>query len=117
VIAVDIFKEFENYRIQNFRKEYEENITKYQLDHLVEIYEGEANEMSKIFPDDHFDLVFIDAGHQPGDALSNIMHWKPKIKPNGIISGHDYHMKTVMEDVNTILFNLKVKWAVWSEKI
>jgi len=37
------------------------------------------------------DFVFIDASHYNPNDLDNINFYLPKIKPGGIISGHDYH--------------------------
>ncbi len=40
-------------------------------------------------PDD-FDLVFIDANHEYTQVRDNILAWLPKVRPGGILSGHDY---------------------------
>jgi len=42
------------------------------------------------FEDESLDFVFIDAGHDYDEVIKDIEAWLPKIKPNGIISGHDY---------------------------
>ena len=47
---------------------------------------------SKIFLDEYFDLVYIDASHFYKDVLDDIKVWLPKVKKGGIISGHDYGM-------------------------
>lgn len=36
------------------------------------------------------DYVFIDAGHFYDDVKSDIEAWLPKIKPGGVMAGHDY---------------------------
>lgn len=40
------------------------------------------------FPDNYFDVVFIDAGHHYVDVLQDLRAWNPKCK--SIIAGHDY---------------------------
>lgn len=45
---------------------------------------------SKMFSDNSIDFVFIDASHKYEDVKNDIIHWLPKIKKNGILSGHDY---------------------------
>ena len=42
-------------------------------------------------PDASIDFIFIDATHTENALLQDIKAWLPKIKPNGVISGHDYH--------------------------
>ena len=42
------------------------------------------------FPDGSVDFAFIDADHAYGSVVRDIEAWLPKIKPNGILAGHDY---------------------------
>lgn len=49
-----------------------------------------GKEASEKFPDEHFDLVYIDASHWYKDVLDDIKTWIPKVKPGGYLSGHDY---------------------------
>ena len=37
-----------------------------------------------------FDLVFIDADHTYDSVLKDIRAWAPKVRPGGILAGHDY---------------------------
>jgi predicted O-methyltransferase YrrM len=41
------------------------------------------------FPDGYFDLVYVDAGHGYEDANSDIQAWRSKVRPGGILCGHD----------------------------
>lgn len=43
------------------------------------------------FHDQAFDLVFIDADHSYEAVKNDIAAWKSKVKPGGIIAGHDYY--------------------------
>lgn len=43
------------------------------------------------FPELSLDLVFIDADHSFEAVRADIAAWGPKVKPGGILSGHDYH--------------------------
>ena len=47
-------------------------------------------EASAGFPDNYFDLVFIDALHSYEGCLADIKAWTPKVKKGGYICGHDY---------------------------
>lgn len=59
---------------------------------LVEVNIGFSHEVLKTFPDAYFDWVYLDTDHtylQTKIELDILLH---KMKPNGIIAGHDYIM-------------------------
>jgi len=39
---------------------------------------------------DSFHLIYIDASHEYADVKRDIKAWLPKVKPGGVIAGHDY---------------------------
>ena len=41
-------------------------------------------------PDGSLDFVYIDAMHEFDPVMMDILHWVPKVRPGGIVSGHDY---------------------------
>lgn len=43
-----------------------------------------------LFEDESLDFVYVDARHDYCGALNDIETWYPKIKPGGIMAGHDY---------------------------
>jgi hypothetical protein len=49
------------------------------------------------------DMVFIDAAHDYDNVLADITAWLPKVKPGGIISGHDYPYPDVRRAVDETL--------------
>jgi hypothetical protein len=42
------------------------------------------------FPDKLFDLVYVDADHEYASVREDLVAWKPKVRPGGLIGGHDY---------------------------
>ena len=73
-------------RLANYNVEF---IRKYSMDAV------------KDFLDDSLDFVFIDGNHSFEYVTEDIAAWSKKVKPGGIIAGHDYW--------NSI--NLKKYWA------
>jgi predicted O-methyltransferase YrrM len=49
-----------------------------------------GDEASKLFEDEYFDLVYIDASHSYDDVMNDIKIWIPKVKYGGYLAGHDY---------------------------
>ena len=45
---------------------------------------------SQLFSDQSVDFVFIDARHSYDAVLEDLKAWWPKIRPGGILAGHDY---------------------------
>lgn len=45
---------------------------------------------AKIFPDHHFDYIYVDARHDRKGAYLDLETWWPKLKVGGIFAGHDY---------------------------
>lgn len=45
------------------------------------------------FKDNTLDFVYLDAGHEFKDINEDLSLWKTKVKRNGYIGGHDYHVK------------------------
>lgn len=52
--------------------------------------QGPSVEWAENFADDSVDFVFIDADHSEAGMRADLAAWAPKIKPGGILAGHDY---------------------------
>jgi hypothetical protein len=46
----------------------------------------------KNFKDEELDFVFIDGAHDYSSVVNDIISWLPKVKPGGILAGHDYSL-------------------------
>jgi hypothetical protein len=42
------------------------------------------------FPNDSLDFVYIDANHEFNAVLQDIRGWFPKVRPGGVLAGHDF---------------------------
>jgi len=75
---------------KGFEGNYEEataRLSKYPNYRLVRSYSMDA---LKLFEDESLDFVYIDANHDFLNFIQDLHFWLKKIKPGGIMSGHDY---------------------------
>lgn len=47
-------------------------------------------EVASLYPDESLDFVFLDATHSYECVSRDIDAWRPKVKKNGLLAGHDY---------------------------
>ena len=58
----------------------------------VQIDRGMSTEILKTFSDNYFDWVYIDTSHSYWTTRDELKICRDKVKPEGIIAGHDYCM-------------------------
>jgi len=63
-------------------------------DRVSFIYEP-SNVAVKQFKDDFFDFIYIDGNHSL--AYEDMTLWYPKVKPGGILAGHDVNHRGVLD--------------------
>jgi len=68
---------------------YKKNMKRLELDKYIDYKQISSQEASKLFLDETFDLIFIDANHRYKDTKEDINLWYPKVKKDGILCGHD----------------------------
>jgi len=71
--------------------------------HRRVIMRRKSVEVAALIPDGVMDFVFIDASHKYWDVIHDIEAWKPKLKPDGLLCGHDIHMKEVLKAVDELV--------------
>jgi predicted O-methyltransferase YrrM len=54
------------------------------------IIRADSAKSACLFEDDSVDFVFIDANHVADDVERDVRSWLPKVKSDGILSGHDW---------------------------
>lgn len=52
---------------------------------------GDSVDMAMSFPLASVDIVFLDADHSYEAVIADILAWMPRVKPGGLLCGHDYH--------------------------
>jgi SAM-dependent methyltransferase len=55
-----------------------------------ELIRKKSEDAVKDFEDESLDFVYIDANHEGDYPLEDIQMWAKKVRPGGIVAGHDY---------------------------
>lgn len=56
----------------------------------IKIIKEYSIEASKLYEDEYFNIVYIDASHEYEDVKKDVQSWYPKVKKGGFICGDDY---------------------------
>ena len=56
----------------------------------VKLVKNDSTAQAAIYPDEFFDIVYIDASHDYQAVKNDIEAWLPKVKKGGILCGDDY---------------------------
>jgi hypothetical protein len=82
-----------------------------------------SQEAVHLFDDGSLDFVFIDASHEYEDVKEDIKAWIKKVKPGGVLAGHDYYVNThdyfpgVKQAVNECLDNFETSENCWIYRV
>jgi hypothetical protein len=81
------------FKQEELDRQYEELRKNMADKEFVQIYREYSFEAVKRFPDNYFDLVYIDADHTLEGCYRDICDWYPKIKPGKFLLGDDFRNK------------------------
>lgn len=87
----------------DFRKAFEKNLQVNGLWGMVQIIESDSIKAAEQFDDGTIDFLFLDSCHEYTFVLNELLAWKPKMKPNSIIAGHDYPSDGIKRAVAEVL--------------
>ena len=74
----------------NEEAETRERIKNHSLNNRVTIHKGLSTDVVTKFKDHYFDLVYIDTDHSYKTTRMELELYSNKIKPGGILAGHDF---------------------------
>ena len=120
-IAVDWFKgndgiidgahSFSEDKHESILGAFKANIKEANVEDTVEVFDMTTLEAAKLIPDQSLDICFIDADHRYTGVKEDILAYLPKVKPGGIICGHDFEPH-VADRFNTFTpEHLEVDWV------
>lgn len=85
------------------RSAFEANLRRYGVHERVRILELPSVEAAATFADASLDFVFIDADHAFESVCADIRAWLPKVRPGGVLAGHDWGYMGVADAVQACL--------------
>lgn len=93
--AIDPWMEYWEVNNQKVRNEkanawYQDACRRLNKYHFATVVRKTSEEASKYFDDNSLDFVYIDANHSFDYIMQDLILWGRKVRPGGIISGHDY---------------------------
>jgi methyltransferase family protein len=66
------------------------NVIECGLAEAIALIVADSITAASFFPDQSIEWVHLDAGHEPAQVKADIDAWRPKLKPDGWLSGDDY---------------------------
>lgn len=61
---------------------------------IVSLLRMPSIEGAKLFAGNQLDWVYIDGAHDYRNVLADLDAWWPKVKPGGVVAGHDFYNNT-----------------------
>lgn len=80
------YKEVDQKQYDEYYRQAEERTKGFNCD-LLRAFSRTAVVM---FPDESLDFVYIDGNHRLDYVVEDLVLWTPKVKPGGIVAGHDF---------------------------
>lgn len=79
-----------------------------------QVIRGDSAASAMLHEDASLDVVWLDAGHRKEDLMADVRAWRPKVKPGGILAGHD--LGESHPGVQAALDELGVPWRRISKR-
>lgn len=69
---------------------------------------GKSLDALEFVKDGELDFVYIDGDHRYEGVLADLCDWKGKLKPGGVMAGHDYSFKSVQKALQEVFMGKEV---------
>jgi len=87
------YGEYRHYVSQETIDAFYENAKKTLAPYNTKLIKGLSMDVVETFVDESLDFVFIDGNHTYDFVTQDVTEWSKKVRPGGIVSGHDYIRK------------------------
>lgn len=88
--CIDPWIKYSNWTQEKMDQRYEDTV-KRLAPYNVKIVRKTSMEAVKDFDDQSLDFIHIDGFHDFDWVMMDMIRWIPKVRPGGIVSGHDYY--------------------------
>lgn len=88
-VQVPEYRSLDFVRDNRMFEEFMANIERNGLSEFIIPVKGNSIEVAGRFQDESIDLLFVDGDHSFEGVYNDLQHWFPKVKPGGVIIGHD----------------------------
>jgi len=96
-VAIDCWQETgirsqndDNCSNESLNRQYQNMLNWSKRDNRIQVIKDFSLEACKLFKDEYFDFVYIDADHTESAVYADLNAWYCKVRKGGILSGHDY---------------------------
>lgn len=79
------------YRDHDVYAEFMSNMRRGGVAHIVNPVRLPSVEAARLYADGSLDFCFIDAAHDYESVRDDLAAWEPKVKPGGVLAGHDWN--------------------------
>lgn len=99
-VAVDLWRDDSpakndmGYTQEKLDDQYLNVVRRFWKDKHIRILRTDSVSASKLFPDWHFDFVYIDADHSFKGCYADLCAWWPKVERGGVFCGDDFRTMT-----------------------
>lgn len=75
---------------ESLNRQYQNMLKWAQRDNRVKVIKDFSLNACAMFDNEYFDFIYIDADHTEAAVYADLCAWWSKVKPGGILAGHDY---------------------------
>ena len=100
------------------RAAFEANIRNAGFESIVKVFAEDSKTAHRHFAEGSLDFVFIDGDHSYEGVKLDILNFLPKVRPGGLIAGHDYeHSPMFRKAVDETLGPCPASVASWAKRM